>query len=121
MANIELATTVVLVGLSIVFITLIGLTLVFMLYGKIVNNVVNKKKDEPTPPAPTKAAVKSAPVASPAVETGIGDDVIAAIAAAVACMMGDSTSGYTIRSVKRAVPSRKVWQAAGIMQNTRPF
>ncbi len=120
MANIELATTVVFVGLAIVFIALIGLTIVFMLYGKAISSFMKKNDNGSSRPEPPKPAAQKAP-AAPAVEQGIGDDVIAAIAAAVACMMGDATSGYTIRSVKRAVTSRKVWQSAGIMQNTRPF
>ncbi len=118
MDKIEFATTVILVGLTIVFLALIGLTLFFMLCGKIFS-IKKDKNDKTTPPKATPNGTASAP--APNVQQGIGDDVIAAISAAVAYMMGDSGIGYTVRSIKRASQPRKEWRLAGMMQNTRPF
>lgn len=119
MEKFEFALTVVLVGVTIVFLALLGLTLIFILYGKILGGV--KKDDKGTPPKVTKTEQKTMPTPAPVVEQGIGDDVIAAISAAVAYMLGGSSSGFTVRSVKRAAQPRKEWRMAGMLQNTRPF
>lgn len=112
--NIELTIAIALVGLTIVIIALIVFAAILAHQGKILGGIVNPHKKELSP----SASIKSA---APAVDQGIGDDVVAAIAAAVAYMMGEGTGGYTIRSVKRASAPRKAWQMAGIMQNTRSF
>ncbi len=111
----EFATTVVLVGLTIVFLALVGLTLFFILWGKAMSGT---QKSNSTPPVAPKAASQNT---APVVEQGIGDDVIAAISAAVACMLGDGDAGYTVRSIKRAAHPRKEWRMAGMLQNTRSF
>lgn len=67
-------------------------------------------------PAPVKAAAPKAPV----VEAGIPGEVVAAIAAAVACM--DGGERYTLRSVKRTrVSGRSAWGQAGVVAYTEPF
>ncbi len=116
MEKFEFALTVVLVGMTIVFLALLGLTLIFILYGKLLGGV---KKDDKGSPSKGVKVQNNAP--APVVEQGIGDDVIAAISAAVAYMLGGSSSGFTVRSVKRAAQPRKEWRMAGILQNTRPF
>ncbi len=123
MEKFEFALTVVLVGVTIVFLALLALTLIFILYGKILGGVYANKNDKGSPPKATKTEQKNAPTPAPApvVEQGIGDDVIAAISAAVACMMGGSSSGFAVRSIKRSAQPRKEWRMAGMLQNTRPF
>lgn len=54
------------------------------------------------------------------VEDGIGDEIVAVIAAAVAAM-GGSVGGYALRSVRRVKEARPIWAAAGLQQNTQPF
>ncbi|MFA9379850.1 MAG: OadG family transporter subunit [Acetanaerobacterium sp.] len=120
MGNIEFATSVVLVGITIVFLTLIGLTLVFMLYGKVVDGITGRNKGGTKPPAPPKKTPKTSSPA-PVVEQGISDDVIAAISAAIAYMMDEGSAGYAVRSIKRASQPRREWRMAGMIQNTRPF
>ena len=44
-------------------------------------------------------------------------EVVAAIAAAVACVY----PGAEVRSVRRAVDTRSAWKLAGLLENTRPF
>jgi len=48
----------------------------------------------------------------------VSGDIVAAISAAVAMMMGGKP--FAVRSIRRA-GNRSVWAKAGISQNTRPF
>ena len=51
---------------------------------------------------------------------GIPGEVVAAIAAAIACM--DGGEHYTLRSVKRTrVSGRSAWGQAGVVAYTEPF
>lgn len=141
--------TVVIAGIVIVVGMLLLLILIFNLFGKFVpvlervSNAVNAKmaawwagvkakraakkaakkgentdqtEPEPilsTPPMPAK------PVPAPIVEQGISDEVVAAIAAAVAATEG---SGAVVRSIKKKnVGGRNPWSAAATADNTRPF
>ena len=71
-----------LIGVVVVFATLVVLTLIFILFGKVMHR---PKKEAPAVPAPKPkpaAAPKIAP--TPAVQDGIPEEVVAVIAAAVA-------------------------------------
>jgi Na+-transporting methylmalonyl-CoA/oxaloacetate decarboxylase gamma subunit len=111
---------VVATGLILVFGVLVLLYLLITLEG-IFTSVDRKKKGAPAPkkeaaPAPVKAAAPKAPV----VEAGIPGEVVAAIAAAIACM--DGGEHYTLRSVKRTrVSGRSAWGQAGVVAYTEPF
>ena len=99
---------VVATGLILVFGVLVLLYLLITLEGIIFTSVDRKKKGAPAP--------KKAPV----VEAGIPGEVVAAIAAAVACM--DGGERYTLRSVKRTrVSGRSAWGQAGVVAYTEPF
>ena len=106
----------VLIGLVVVFGALLVLTFVFWLFGKVASVGSNK-------PAPV-AAPKATPIAAPApvVEDGIPEEVVAAIAAAVAAM-SDGSTRYAVRriSATRTQGNRPVWAMAGVSQNTQPF
>lgn len=116
----------VIIGIIVVFVILI--LLVFLCF--VLSRLAGGKKDNKTEekktvvqPAPKAEPVKSAPapIAAPVVETGISGEVVAAISAAVACMMG-SDKPFTVRSIKkRTRDARPAWNAAGIAENTRPF
>ena len=111
---------VVATGLILVFGVLVLLYLLITLEGIIFTSVDRKKKGAPAPkkeaaPAPVKAAAPKAPV----VEAGIPGEVVAAISAAVASMMGGKP--FAVRSIKRKKQTRPAWGAAGIVENTRPF
>jgi sodium pump decarboxylase gamma subunit len=116
------AGAVVIVGLVVVFAVLLILVVFCALMGTAFKSMGSKgngkKEEKPAAQAPKAAA----PVekAAPVVESGIGDDVIAAISAAIACMMGGEQK-FALRSIKRAKGSRPVWNAAGIAESTRPF
>lgn len=141
--------TLVIAGIVIVVGMLLLLILIFNLFGKFVpvlervTNAVNAKmaawwagvkanraakkaekngeRIETAEPAPSLSApqvsVKSAP--APVVEQGISDEVVAAIAAAVAATEG---AGAVVRSIKKKnVGGRNPWSAAATADNTRPF
>lgn len=116
-------------GLLVVFGVLCMLVLLCFILGRIFQAIGNRKKEKaeaekqaaaaPKPSAPVVNAAP-APAPAPAVERGIPGEVVAAISAAVACMMGPNQH-FAVRSVKRAKGARPVWSAAGIADNTRPF
>ena len=56
------------------------------------------------------------------VEDGIGDEVVAVIAAAIAAFSSDSDGkSYAVRSIKKAKAGRPIWAAAGLQENTHAF
>lgn len=117
---------VVVTSLVLVFGMLVALCLIITLEGKMMDRA--EKPAAPKPAAPKPAAPKpAAPArkpapapAAPAVETGIPAEVVAAIAAAVACTEGSAV----IRAVRRAPAAgsrRGNWGDAGVVANTTPF
>lgn len=115
---------VVATGISIVFSVLLLLYLLITLEGVIFKRIDAKKsgrKPAKAAPAPTPdksfEAARAQAAPAPAVEAGIPAEVVAAIAAAVACMDGN----YTIRSLKRARPARNAWGNAAAAAYTEPF
>ena len=114
-ANINWTETwsVVLVGLVVVFSVLLILVAICWVMGKIFSALTGGKNGG-------AQAGKKSEAASPVVEDGISDEIVAAISAAVACMMG-SGKPFALKSVRRAKETRSAWSAAGIAENTRPF
>ncbi|MBO5448071.1 MAG: OadG family protein [Ruminococcus sp.] len=120
--------SVVITGISVVFIGLILLIICVTVYGKIFE-ALNKRSAEKAKakleasaakkaePAPAKPAVPEAPV----VESGIDGETVAVIMAAISAMSAASGKKMVLKSVKTAKPQRSAWSAAGIMENTRPF
>ena len=129
----ETIASVVITGISVVFLGLIILIVLVTLYGKIFE-VINKSaeqkakakaeaeakakaseiKEEP------KAAPASAP-AAPAADDGVGEEVVAAIMGALSAMYAGSGKKPVIKGIKAAKPRRSAWSSAGAMENTRPF
>lgn len=107
----------VLIGVAVVFAVLLLLTCIFWLFGVVAGGGKNseaKKSVEPAPPVPKH-------VPAPVVEDGVPDEVVAAIAAAVAAM-SDGSTGYAIRRIRPVrTNARPVWAAAGVAENTQPF
>ena len=104
--------TVVLTSITLVFAMLIALCLIITLEGKLFD-LKNKKPADPKPQAP----------AAPADNGGIPGEVIAAISAAVATVMGSGAVIHGIRRVsKPAAGSRRgSWGDAGVREHTTPF
>lgn len=122
--------TVVLTSITLVFAMLIALCLIITLEGKLFD-LRNKKTADPKPQAPAAPAAKAAPApaakpAAPAAKAdngGIPGEVIAAISAAVATVMGSGAVIHGIRRVsKPAAGSRRgSWGDAGVREHTTPF
>lgn len=122
--------TVVLTSITLVFAMLIALCLIITLEGKLFD-LKNKKPADPKPQAPAAPASKAAPApaaksAAPAAKAdngGIPGEVIAAISAAVATVMGSGAVIHGIRRVsKPAAGSRRgSWGDAGVREHTTPF
>lgn len=115
-----LAGSVILTGLALVFAILLILIFAVQMTSRIVNSAVK------TVPEAKAAAAQDAPKAAafqaPAVETGIEEETVAAIMAAVSCMAGTAAgTQYAVKSINRAADARPVWGFAGMQQNTRPF
>lgn len=122
--------TVVLTSITLVFAMLIALCLIITLEGKLFD-LKNKKTADSKPQAPAAPAAKAAPApaakpAAPAAKAdngGIPGEVIAAISAAVATVMGSGAVIHGIRRVsKPAAGSRRgSWGDAGVREHTTPF
>ena len=122
--------TVVLTSITLVFAMLVALCLIITLEGKFFD-LKNKKPADPKPQAPAAPAAKAAPApaakpAAPAAKAdngGIPGEVIAAISAAVATVMGSGAVIHGIRRVsKPAAGSRRgSWGDAGVREHTTPF
>lgn len=120
--------TVVLTSITLVFAMLVALCLIITLEGKIFDSM-NKKPAAPKPPKPAKAAPapKAAPKPpAPAAKADNGTipgEVIAAISAAVASVLGE---GAVIRGIRRVSKTGKgsrrgAWGDAGVREHTTPF
>ena len=122
--------TVVLTSITLVFAMLIALCLIITLEGKLFD-LKNNKPAKPKPQTPAAPAAKAAPApaakpAAPAAKAdngGIPGEVIAAISAAVATVMGSGAVIHGIRRVsKPAAGSRRgSWGDAGVREHTTPF
>ena len=122
--------TVVLTSITLVFAMLVALCLIITLEGKLFD-LKNNKPAKPKPQAPAAPAAKAAPAptaksAAPAAKAdngGIPGEVIAAISAAVATVMGSGAVIHGIRRVsKPAAGSRRgSWGDAGVREHTTPF
>lgn len=124
--------SVVITGISVVFIGLIILIVLVTLYGKIfeaINASAEKKakakaEEEAAAKAETQEKApesKPAPAPAPIVEDGIEEEVVAAIMGALSAMYAGSGKKPVLKGVKAAKPRRSAWSAAGVMENTRPF
>lgn len=122
--------TVVLTSITLVFAMLIALCLIIMIEGKIFDSI-NHKTAKPQAPKPQKAAPKAPPKPAPnpqapaakAENGAIPGEIIAAISAAVASVMGE---GAVIHGIRRVAKSGKgsrrgAWGDAGVREHTTPF
>ena len=122
--------TVVLTSITLVFAMLVALCLIITLEGKLFD-LKNKKPADPKPQAPAAPAAKAAPApaakpAAPAAKAdngGIPGEVIAAISAAVATVMGSGAVIHGIRRVsKPAAGSRRgSWATPVCVSIPRPL
>lgn len=124
--NFEYVASVVITGITVVFIALILLVIILSLFGlvsKLKTKSANKKAEgKKADKADDTASVKIQEVSTaPAVEDGIEEEIVAVISAAIAEMSAKSGKKLALKSIKAAKPQRTAWAAAGLIDNTRPF
>lgn len=103
----SLAGAVTLAGLLVVFAVLVVLVFLCWLLGKIMH------REKPSAPAKNDAG-------SASVQDEKDEGILAAIFAAVACMMEGKP--FFLKSIRRTGKTeRSDWNAAGIAENTRTF
>lgn len=115
-----MAGAVIITGLSVVFVALVLLWGVMVLMGKLIGSVSGGKSTKKEKPA----AVQTQPIAKTqptlaAQQAEVGDDVVAAITAAIAAMTG--STNFVVKSIRRSSRARSAWALAGIEQNTHSF
>ena len=114
--------TVVIVGFGLVLAILVALVLILSVQGKVFQSM---DKSKVTKAQKVVKAAEVVPVAPPAaapapyVEPGIPEEVVVAIAAAIAAMEGGSN--YKLRSLTRKKDSRNPWGVAATISYTQPF
>ena len=123
--NIEYVSSVVITGITVVFIGLIVLVLILYVFG-FFSNIKTKSAEK-------KKAIKSADkvddkitagiktTKAPAIDDGIEGEIVAVISAAIAAMSEKSGKKLMLKSIKASKPQRSAWAAAGLIDNTRPF
>lgn len=122
--------TVIIAGLGIVLCTLAILVLVFKGFGTVISKTQNKSKKSEKKAQPAPAVAKKAAPTATAANSGVSEEIVAAISAAVYAMEGSGavvTSVTPVASVapviKRANPikNRNPWAQAAVLDNTKPF
>ena len=117
--------TVVLTSITLVFAMLVALCLIITVEGKLFDALNNKKNPKPAPkkeskPAAAPAAKPAAP--APKTEGGIPGEIIAAISAAVATVVGGNAVIRGIKRIPKNGGSRRcAWGDAGVQEHTTPF
>ncbi len=120
--------SVVITGLTVVFLGLIILILFVWVMGKIFSAIEKsktKKKDavkvQPAVQKPAAAKPKAEPKAAAPSEDS--DEIIAVISAAVAAMGQAEGKKYKVKQIKAAGgrASRSAWSMAGLQNDTMPF
>ena len=122
--------SVVITGMSVVFIGLVLLVLFVSIYGGLFNKANQKKKEKQEAEKQAAEAEKAKKtenkpvqpaVNAPAATDGIEEEIVAVIAAAVAAIGEKSGKKLVVKSIKRSVSQRDPWATAGLVDNTRPF
>lgn len=114
----NLALTVLLTGIVVVFTVLITLTFIIKFYGLVITKLQKNKKhlsiEFKDPSSHLEHQVNDERFGY------INDDILAVICASVASMYPDSAK-YKIKNVKQVFNTRPAWGLASIIENTKPF
>ena len=129
--SVEFTSTVVVAGFLVVLLILTILIIIFSLFSKTMSKTSGKKKVEkaimtedlkvvsPFASAPMPA---SAPAPAPQMQSGVSEEIVAAISAAVYMMEGENAVIQSITPIrKNPINTRNPWAMAAIVQNTKPF
>lgn len=118
--NAEFISSVVVTGLTVVFLALILLIIFISLFGKIFDgiNKAQAKKMEKQKAAPVEKAPSAKAV--PVVEDGIDEETVAVIMAAVSAM-NSTSKGFAVKSIKKSAGITNGWARAAALEGTKPF
>ncbi len=122
--DVSFALAVIFTGIVIVFLVLVLLIAIMMIMGKLLYKpqqpAAPQKPDTPASPHRAAAGMKAAPM--PIVESGIEEETIAVISAAIAALTGGAGRIASIRKAAgRSHGKRRAWASAGLRENTQPF
>ncbi len=122
--NFTLSITILLTGFAVVFAVLLLLIGIIKLYGTIIYNLQNKKRDKKASRNAGLPKVEREETPAPAAvieaEPEVDDnELIAVISAAVYSVY--SSSSVRIKSIRKASPRSNAWRTAGLSDNVRPF
>ncbi len=125
--NFEYVASVVITGLTVVFLCLIILVIILFLFGLVskAQRRYNEKSAESNRTEKTTVDIAIPKVQEvktvPDVEDGIEEEIVAVITAAIVQVSEKSGKRLALKSIKTAKPQRTAWAAAGLIDNTRPF
>ena len=125
--NFEYVVSVVITGLTVVFLCLIILVIILFLFGLVskAKRRYNEKIAESNRTEKTTVDIAIPKVQEvktvPDVEDGIEEEIVAVIIAAIVQISEKSGKRLALKSIKTAKPQRTAWAAAGLIDNTRPF
>ena len=125
--NFEYVASVVITGLTVVFLCLIILVIILFLFGLVskAKRRYNEKIAESNRTEKTTVDIAIPKVQEvktvPDVEDGIEEEIVAVIIAAIVQISEKSGKRLALKSIKTAKPQRTAWAAAGLIDNTRPF
>lgn len=122
---------VVITGIVVVFVVLTILVMLCTSMGAFFSTENQAPQETIPSPVVTKTEVAPpSPAPTPVVEDGISNEVVAAISASIAVIMGEENATYRIASVQKAGQqtnitdkraTRTAWSNAGYVENTKPF
>jgi len=120
---------VVIVGLVVVFAVLLILVFLSAMTGKFFASAEARKanKNDTNSKTGITPMMKAKPQGGVAtidmLQSSLGDEVIAAISAAISIMMSEDgiKKPFVIKSIKKQKNTGNVWNFAGISENTRQF
>ena len=126
----EIGAVTTITGIVLVFSMLLLLVLVLLIFGAVASFVAksaerkaNKAKADLAKQfaSDPEQVAEVAPSATTADNTGVSNEVVAAISAAITVMYSGTGKKPVIKSVKKAGGKRSAWASAGIADNTRSF
>ncbi len=114
--------SVVITGLTVVFLALLILIFFFKILGFIFGREKKPKTVAKTEEVKPVAVAEPAVSVAPVIDDGVEEEIVAVIMAAIAAMSEQSGKKLRLASIKPSSrASRPAWAQAGLIDNTRPF